>query len=142
MSTRRHIANLLLTFGISGLWHGARWTYVCWGLLNGVYLVVGWLTKDWRDRLFSAVGLAQHTSARRAIMLVSTFILTCLAWVIFRTQNLSDAAYVLTHFAMGWDFQEIKTPQFLCGNCRSPSRPFWHWRLDNSGRPGSPFPLS
>ena len=109
----RHIANLLLTFAISGLWHGANWTYVCWGCLNGLYLVSGWLTKDWRNRFFSLIGLQQNTLVRKAIMQLSTFSLICLAWIVFRAQNLSDAAYVITHLASGWDFQSIKTPQFL-----------------------------
>ena len=56
----RHIANLLITFGISGLWHGANWTYVWWGLLNGSYLVMGSLTKSWRDLVCSAGGLGLH----------------------------------------------------------------------------------
>jgi alginate O-acetyltransferase complex protein AlgI len=113
VSTKRYIANLLITFGISGLWHGASWTYVWWGLLNGFYLVMGWLTKDWRNRFFSAIGLGQHTLMRKAIMLLSTFLLTCLAWVLFRANNMGDAAYVIRHFARGWDFQQIKTTQFM-----------------------------
>lgn len=113
VSTRRHIANLLVTFGVSGLWHGANWTYVWWGLLNSFYLVMGSLTKDWRNRLFGAAGLGEHTRTRKAIMLVSTFVLTCLAWVVFRANSMGDAAYVVTHLARGWDFQQIKTTQFL-----------------------------
>jgi alginate O-acetyltransferase complex protein AlgI len=79
VSSRRHIINLLITFGISGLWHGANWTYVCWGLLNGVYLIAGSLTREWRERLFGAVGLHASTPVRGAIMWASTFLLTCLA---------------------------------------------------------------
>jgi alginate O-acetyltransferase complex protein AlgI len=109
----RHIANLLITFGISGLWHGANWTYVWWGLLNGSYLVMGSLTKSWRDRLFGAVGLDERSSIRRAMMLLSTFILTCFAWIVFRAHNMGDAIYVATHLFSGWDFGNIKTPQFL-----------------------------
>jgi alginate O-acetyltransferase complex protein AlgI len=113
VSTKRHIANLLLTFGISGLWHGASWTYVWWGLLNGVYLVMGSLTKGWRDRVFNALGLPEKTVIRRAIMLGSTFLLTCLAWIVFRANSMADAMYVVTHLARGWDFQQIKTTQFM-----------------------------
>ena len=113
VSTTRHIANLLVTFVISGLWHGANWTYVWWGFLNGFYLIMGGLTKDWRDRMFSAIGLGDRTPARKIIMLVTTFGLTCLAWVVFRANNMRDAVYVVTHFARGWDFQQIKTTQFM-----------------------------
>jgi D-alanyl-lipoteichoic acid acyltransferase DltB (MBOAT superfamily) len=109
----RHIINLLITFGVSGLWHGANWTYVWWGLLNGFYLVVGSLTKGWRNRLFGAVGLHEQTTVRKAMMLVSTFVLTCFAWIAFRAHNMDDAIYVATHLFTGWDLTAIKTPQFL-----------------------------
>jgi hypothetical protein len=46
-------------------------------------------------------------------MLVSTFVLTCAAWTLFRANSLEDAAYILTHFASGWDFSRIATEQFL-----------------------------
>jgi alginate O-acetyltransferase complex protein AlgI len=113
VNKRRLIINLMLTFGISGLWHGANWTYVCWGVLNGAYLVMGSLTKDWRNRLFGSIGLERHTLARRIIMLVSTFALTYIAWIMFRARNVADAIYIFTHLASGWDFESIKTPQFL-----------------------------
>jgi len=109
----RHFTNLLVTFGVSGLWHGANWTYVCWGLLNGFYLIMGGFTKDFRERNFSLIGLHKGALARRAIMLASTFALTCAGWVLFRAQSLEDAWYILTHFASGWDFARIGTEQFL-----------------------------
>jgi alginate O-acetyltransferase complex protein AlgI len=113
VSKQRHIVNLLITFGISGLWHGANWTYVFWGLLNGLYLVAGWLTKGWRDRVFGVIGLHEHTLVRRTIMLSTTFVLTCVAWIVFRARNMSDALYVFTHLASGWNFNQIATQQFF-----------------------------
>jgi alginate O-acetyltransferase complex protein AlgI len=113
VSKGRHIANLLITFAVSGLWHGASWTYVWWGLLNGVYLVTGSLTQRWRNRVFSAVGLPEQARVRKAIMLVSTFLLTCLAWIVFRANSVGDAVYILTHLAHGWDFRHITTAQFM-----------------------------
>ncbi len=113
VSKDRHIANLLFTFSISGLWHGANWNYVLWGFMNGAYLVTGWLTKDWRDKLYGSIGLHEHTLIRRTIMLLTTFTLTCLAWIVFRARNMGDAYYVFTHLASGWNFHEIATEQFL-----------------------------
>ena len=109
----RHFANLLVTFGISGLWHGANWTYVFWGLLNGIYLIIGSFTKDFRKRTFGLIGLHEGTLARRAIMLASTFVLTCAGWVLFRAKSMEDAWYILTHFASEWHFGSIGTEQFL-----------------------------
>jgi alginate O-acetyltransferase complex protein AlgI len=109
----RHYANLLLTFGVSGLWHGANWTYVFWGVLNGVYLIIGGLTKTFRERTFGAIGLYEATLPRRVIMLTTTFALTCAAWAVFRAESLGDAWYILTHFASGWDLGQVATEQFL-----------------------------
>jgi D-alanyl-lipoteichoic acid acyltransferase DltB (MBOAT superfamily) len=109
----RHYANLLVTFGVSGLWHGANWTYVFWGVLNGVYLIVGGLTKNLRERTLGAIGLHEATFPRRVIMLTTTFALTCAAWAVFRAESIGDAWYILTHFASGWDLGQVATEQFL-----------------------------
>jgi alginate O-acetyltransferase complex protein AlgI len=109
----RRIRNILITFGISGLWHGASWTYVLWGILNGVYLVVGSLTKPVRSRAYELAGLTENSVLRQAVMLTSTFTLTCLAWVLFRAKNVSDAWYVWTHLATNWELGRIGTEQFL-----------------------------
>jgi alginate O-acetyltransferase complex protein AlgI len=110
---RRRFASLLVTFGISGLWHGANWTYVFWGLLNAVYLIVGSVTRDARNRAFGLIGMDEGTWPRRLVMGASTFLLTCAGWVFFRANTLADAWHILTHFAIGWDFQHIATEQFL-----------------------------
>lgn len=110
---RRHFLSLLVTFGVSGLWHGAAWTFVLWGLLNAVYLIVGSLTKEIRDRVFDSIRLGEATLARRSIAWASTFVLTCIAWVLFRAATMGDAWYILTHLMAGWDFGHIATEQFL-----------------------------
>ena len=109
---KRWLLAVMVTFAISGLWHGANWTYVVWGALNGVYLLVGTATKSFRHRFFAALGLREETLPRRAIMLLTTFVLTCIGWVIFRARNMSDACYIFTHFFADWDFHSIKTEQF------------------------------
>src|SRR5579872_1916515 len=109
----RHILNLLITFTVSGLWHGANWTYVIWGALNGVYLVLGSLTKSWRDRFFAIFDLNANTVSRRTIMLLSTFVLTCAAWIVFRARNMGDVAYIAGHLGRGWNFHQLSTDHFL-----------------------------
>lgn len=106
-------ANILVTFAVSGLWHGANWTYVVWGVLNGVYILAGHATAGLRARVFAAIGLGETNVLRRAVGITSTFLLTCAAWVVFRARNLGDAGYILTHFWRNWDFSSIKTEQFL-----------------------------
>jgi alginate O-acetyltransferase complex protein AlgI len=106
-------AIILVTFGISGLWHGANWTYVVWGILNGVYLLVGRASQNLRNRAFAVIGLGESSGLRSCIRIVTTFFLVCVGWVVFRARNLSDAGYILTHWFENWHVQNIATEQFL-----------------------------
>jgi alginate O-acetyltransferase complex protein AlgI len=105
----RQAGNLVATFAISGLWHGANWTYILWGILNGVYLVVGRFTKPVRAKFCSMLGLREDNPFLAAFQIILTFFLTCAAWVLFRANSLSDALYIYTHFFRGWNFGEIIT---------------------------------
>jgi alginate O-acetyltransferase complex protein AlgI len=86
---------------------------VLWGALNGVYLLVGIVTKPMCDRAFAFLGLGTRSRTRMVVGVPSTFLLTCAAWVLFRAQSVPDAWYILTHFWQGWDLGAIRTEQFL-----------------------------
>jgi len=109
----RWVRNVLITFTISGLWHGANWTFVIWGFLNGVYLTLGGLLRPYRERWWSAVGLRDGHPVRVAIGTGVVFVLTCATWVFFRASSVADATYVLTHFWGGWQSPSLRTEQFL-----------------------------
>ena len=113
VSKPRWYTNLLVTFGVSGLWHGANWTYVVWGFLNGLYLVIGAATGSARNRVAGALGLGERGLVRATIQIAITFVLTCIAWVFFRATTLEDAIYILGHMTQGWDLAQIRTEQFL-----------------------------
>jgi D-alanyl-lipoteichoic acid acyltransferase DltB (MBOAT superfamily) len=106
-------ANLLVTFTISGLWHGANWTFVLWGVVNGVYLIVGVASKALRDRVFSELGLRSEGIVRTTLATVTVFGLTGAAWVIFRARSVGDAAYIFSNFFKGWNASALSTEQFL-----------------------------
>jgi alginate O-acetyltransferase complex protein AlgI len=113
VSRPRWFLNLVTVFAISGLWHGASWTFVVWGVLNGVYLVSGVLTANLRNRFFASIGLSERNAIRVGIRILTTFLLICIGWVVFRAPNIGAAWYILTHFWQGWDFGSVKTEQFL-----------------------------
>lgn len=118
VSRPRHYFNLLFTFSISGLWHGAAWSYVFWGTLNGVYLVLGQAKNRLLDRLGLGPSAAARTNAvmstlRATVAVLTTFVLTCIAWIFFRAETLADGWYILTHLGSGWDVGRIGTEQFL-----------------------------
>lgn len=87
--------NILIVFLISGLWHGARWTFVVWGLLNAAYLIVGKHTRDMRERVAQYVHLDRLPRVRVALQMVTTFLLTLFAWIFFRAATLSEALFVI-----------------------------------------------
>lgn len=101
VSRLRFYFNLFIVFLISGLWHGANWTFIIWGALNGCLLVLENILLSEKVIVFSPK--AYHKIMRRCFV----FILATLAWIFFRANNLSDAWYVLTHLALGISQQLI-----------------------------------
>ena len=88
--------NLFITFLLSGLWHGANWTFVIWGALNGFYLISSIVTRRARDRVTSAIGLMRHATAHAVLRVLATFALTCFAWIFFRAGSLHDALHIIS----------------------------------------------
>lgn len=88
--------NLLLTFMLSGLWHGANYTFVFWGLLHGIGVVV-----DPLSRLEKARGKLNWKEHRFAVGLgwLWTFVLVNCAWAFFRADTIGDAWVVLSRIA-------------------------------------------
>lgn len=89
-------ASLLVTFLVSGFWHGAAWTYVVWGLLNGAYQVVSGLTRRWRKKTWKLLKVSAKSRAHHAFRVVFVFILICIGYVFFRAESLGAA---LNYFA-------------------------------------------
>ncbi len=85
------IRNLFLTFLISGLWHGANWTFVVWGALHGAFLTVALLTGSARKELSAGV-----LADRLVVFVAVTF-----AWIFFRANSMADASYVISHLFNG-----------------------------------------
>ncbi|MEO7299882.1 MAG: MBOAT family O-acyltransferase [Verrucomicrobiota bacterium] len=90
--------NLLLTFVISGLWHGANWTFILWGALNGFYLVMGLVSAPFRAMVKRTLGMAPEEAGSQFFRTACTFALTCFAWIFFRSNTMADAWHIVTHF--------------------------------------------
>ncbi|MGE0614997.1 MAG: MBOAT family protein [Bacteriovoracia bacterium] len=103
LSRRRWYANLMITFLVSGLWHGASWNFVIWGGLNGVFLVVSQMTKRWREAGARRLGLTAVPRWLGAWRQAVTFALICLTWVFFRAPTFEAAKTVLRGFFQGWE---------------------------------------
>ncbi len=88
--------NLFIVFLVSGLWHGASWTFVIWGGLHGVYQVFGILTKDQRNTFVQKIGLADHPQLYKWVQVLTVFFLVCFSWIFFRANTISDAFYIVS----------------------------------------------
>ncbi len=97
VSTARRYANLFVVFVVSGLWHGAAWTFVAWGALHGFYLVFGMWTREARKRFADAIGLTRAPVLYKGLQIATTFLLVTWAWIFFRADSIADAWYVGTH---------------------------------------------
>ena len=98
----RHLMNIMIVFLLSGIWHGAAWTYVLWGVVHGVYQIVGNLTAKPRSKLIAKIGIVENSPIDIWSRRVITFILVCLAWMIFRANSFSDLGVLFKTLFTGW----------------------------------------
>ncbi|MEG2377640.1 MAG: MBOAT family O-acyltransferase [Clostridia bacterium] len=97
VSRPRYYLNNMITFAASGLWHGANWTFVIWGLLNGLYTSIGSATRKLRARASGAIFHNKAETLHKIIQIAITFSLITFSWIFFRANNVEDAIYVITH---------------------------------------------
>ncbi|KJR43767.1 membrane protein involved in D-alanine export [Candidatus Magnetoovum chiemensis] len=88
-SILNQIRNILITFTASGLWHGANWTFIVWGFLNGLYYIPGMLM---HRRNIVIISTNKYLNAvKEFISIVLTFSLISFAWIFFRAEDISHA---------------------------------------------------
>ncbi|MEM9439386.1 MAG: MBOAT family protein, partial [Pseudomonadota bacterium] len=94
--TPRRYLNLIITMLLGGLWHGAGWTFVIWGGLHGLYLIInhGWIALTARGQVLAPLNIVG-----RLIGPGLTFLAVLVAWVFFRADSLADAWLVLSAMA-------------------------------------------
>lgn len=87
--------NLLITFAVSGLWHGVGVKFLCWGLLHGCYQIIGDLSSNLRNRIYAFIQIPTNSTLCKNIRIVFTFFLVTLGWIIFRADNLPIAGHMI-----------------------------------------------
>jgi alginate O-acetyltransferase complex protein AlgI len=93
--TRIYSLATIITFLISGIWHGAAWTFVILGALHGFYLVFANITKKVRKNINHFILLDRIPWLFNAIQIVLTFILVNIGFLFFRSKNVETAWYIL-----------------------------------------------
>ena len=95
----RYYFNLMAVFAVSGLWHGAGWTFVVWGALNGLYRWIELVTARLWGRLGGWLPGAKNSPLLGAVRIVLTFHLITFAWIFFRAPSIAAAWTVITRVA-------------------------------------------
>lgn len=106
-SRARNYFNVFVVFLVSGLWHGASWTFVLWGILHGVYQIFGAMTKKARLNLYEKMKIRTDSKAFAAGQRLVTFLLVCFAWIFFRANSTGDLWILLEKLFTAWDAQAL-----------------------------------
>ncbi len=88
-SKLRNYWNIFVTFLVSGIWHGANWTFIVWGCIHGLVQIV--------EKMLGVQKMKGNNGLVRLVRIVMTFLLVSFAWVFFRMPSLEDAIGVIGH---------------------------------------------
>jgi alginate O-acetyltransferase complex protein AlgI len=101
-SKAKQVRNVFVIFLLSGFWHGANWTFLAWGAINALYFLPLLLLNKNRNHVDSAEMNFSLASLKTFWQILSTFILTCLAWIFFRASSIGVAIdYIKRMFTQG-----------------------------------------
>ena len=85
------LRNVFIIFLVSGFWHGANWTFIVWGALNALYFLPLLLLQNNRNHLDIVARGKLLPSIKDFFLILITFILTLIAWIFFRAENIGHA---------------------------------------------------
>ena len=107
----KNLRNILIVFMVSGLWHGAAWTFVIWGALHGMYQVIGKLLKPVREKIVDVLHISRDSKGLHIYRKCVTFVLVCFAWIFFRANSMADAMLLVKKLFTDWSLSDayIKT---------------------------------
>jgi D-alanyl-lipoteichoic acid acyltransferase DltB (MBOAT superfamily) len=95
LESQAYLFSTLLTMLLAGLWHGANWTFVVWGGMIGLLLILSFLTRKVRRRIVKKIISRKMKPSADGIRIIFTFSLVSLAWIFFRAATIPDAlAYI------------------------------------------------
>ena len=89
--TMMKVRNTFIIFIVSGLWHGANWTFIIWGALNAIYFLPFLLTNTNRNHLTIVAKGKTFPRLKEALCILITFLLTVITWIFFRAENAENA---------------------------------------------------
>jgi alginate O-acetyltransferase complex protein AlgI len=111
----RHLVNLFFTFLISGIWHGANWTFVIWGALHGGFLVVSLIWKRITNAATRINSIHRTNPFKVVANMMITFALVNFGWIFFRADNLSDASSVVVKIFTTYGIPFLNKTELMFG---------------------------
>lgn len=111
VSPARHNINIIVTFLVSGIWHGAAYNFILWGGLHGLFQVCGKYTSKWQDKVLAFMRINSGTRLYKITHIVITFVIVSYAWMIFRISDFNAIKEItMRYFMGGYDlFMDVPT---------------------------------
>lgn len=95
--------NILIVFLISGIWHGANWTFLLWGILNGILQILEDYTFLIREKICKLLRINCTVFSHRILKIIFTFVLSSFCWIFFRANSVTDAILFIQRMFIRWN---------------------------------------
>lgn len=113
VSKLKKYRNILVVFTLSGLWHGANWGFVIWGVLHGCYRIISDITKKMREKVKISFHLKENSRLLIWIQRLFTFILVSFSFFFFRTENITKM-YEIVEFSFHYQpWSKLSKTEYL-----------------------------
>ncbi len=104
---------VITVFLVSGIWHGANWTFVIWGLIHAIFRVFEIVTKNHKKKLYKKFNLNTKSKPFKFMQVIMTFLLVCFTYIFFRSENLTQAFSIIEKIFTNFNFNLIFTEEFF-----------------------------
>lgn len=105
VSTMKRYRNILIVFIVSGLWHGAQWSFIVWGGLHGIYQVIGYMTAEMRNKCKEYFHVKTNAFSYKLWQMFFTFSLVNFTWIFFRAPRFQSAYVIIKKILWDFDFK-------------------------------------
>jgi alginate O-acetyltransferase complex protein AlgI len=121
VSAGRWAFNILVVFSLSGLWHGANWTFIVWGLYHGICVIAARFGRRFWSAAYTLTGISRRPRISSTFNVAFTFVVVTVGWVFFRATNLHSATEILSRIV-------LDSPSFLVPERLGTELAFIKWR--------------
>jgi alginate O-acetyltransferase complex protein AlgI len=101
--TARKYLNIMIVFLVSGLWHGANWTFVIWGFLHGAFQIIGQITMPAKVKITDLLHINREAASYKLGQMLITFCLVNFAWIFFRAPSFTGAKAIIRGMVTTWN---------------------------------------